>query len=84
MKVIAASWQEYVAKVLPAGVGPDSVQYQETRQAFYAGATVMLAEQLKLMQDDHAPTPADVKVMEGIAEELREFVDVLTKERETQ
>lgn len=79
MRVLWTAWQDYVAKVLPAGVARDGIQYAETRKAFYAGAGCLLDAMTKILGPGQEPTESDLLIMDGIAAELRQFVKDVQK-----
>jgi methyl coenzyme M reductase beta subunit len=64
-------WNTYLADVLPAGAS--KVQIQETRRAFYAGATALLGEMVTMLDAGLEPTDADLGKMDEIAAELTAF-----------
>jgi hypothetical protein len=68
---IEADWQDYVKKVMPPH--PSALQMQETRRAFYAGASALLFTMMRIMDRDDEPTPADLAKMEAIDDELHQF-----------
>jgi hypothetical protein len=72
-KRILSEWNNYVARVMPRNAPP--VQTQETRRAFYAGASSLLAIILIGLDagPDDEPTPGDMNMMNEIQQELREF-----------
>ena len=74
---IGHAWADFYLRLLKIqGVSPASVQYQETRRAFYAGAasfmesTMLIAE----LSDDEA-----VVSMEALNKELKDFVAQIGK-----
>jgi hypothetical protein len=71
MKHIEAGWQSYLKLVVPAGASP--VQISETRQAFYAGAAILMQKIMLIMDEDREPTAQDMKHMADIQAELDEF-----------
>lgn len=73
-------WESYVAQVIaPAGVKEDSVQYQETRRAFYAGVQGMLGT---IAGISALPTEeAGIAVLNSISEELKVFVKAMMEGR---
>jgi hypothetical protein len=70
---LGEDWEEFASKILkPMGVRVGSVQYVETRRAFYAGATAMMS----LMTDldpEKEPTDLDVAWLQSVHEELKQF-----------
>lgn len=78
MKLVEEAWNSYVRNVLPAGVPPTSVQYKETKRAFYGGARSIITSLLKVFGPDREPTESDLLMMDGVEAELRQFYqDVL-------
>lgn len=75
-KVIEAAWLDYRAKVVPPGASP--VQVSETRKAFYSGAGTLIESLMKVLGPGGDATESDLLIMNGIQEELDEFIrDVL-------
>ncbi len=70
MKQIQSEWLSYRA-CLPANIG--AVQLSETRRAFYAGATAMLSTILLHLTPGTEPAEDDLRMMDEIQAELREF-----------
>ena len=68
--MIETGWKSY-RKLIPADA--PEVQLRETRQAFYAGAAVLFEAMLLVLEPGEEPTDADMRRMDGIAQELREF-----------
>lgn len=73
MKLVEEGWESYVRDVLPGDLPRSSVQYRETKRAFYAGARSILDSLLKVFGPDHEPTESDLMMMEGVEEELKQF-----------
>lgn len=74
VQIIAEAWQDYVIKVLPAGVLAESVQYKETKKAFYAGAGCLLSSIMKTLGPGEEATESDLLIMNGIQAELAQFL----------
>ena len=70
MKTLAEMWDSYRRSVVPENAGP--VQFRETRQAFYAGATALLEEQ-KASPDGMSDVEM-AQVILGWDAEIAEFV----------
>lgn len=68
-KPLLAGWKRY-ASIIPAGAS--AVQIEETRRAFYAGATVLFGLLMKLEGGSEA-TAVDLETMDHIAAELAAF-----------
>lgn len=77
MKLIETAWQDYLAKVIPAGAG--QIQITESRRAFYAGAHCLLASMLRALGPDKEVTESDLLIMDGVKEELDQFLKELQK-----
>lgn len=74
---IAHAWADYYTRLLKLqGVSPASVQYQETRRAFYAGAASFMGSSILLadLSEDNA-----VECMKALEKELRAFVAQIGK-----
>lgn len=79
MNVIETEWLSYVQEVLPSTLSPDSVQYRETKKAFYVGAGSLFSALMKIMSPEHEPTLADLKIMDGIHSELEGFLHSVSR-----
>lgn len=77
MKFIEAKWQSYRKLVVP----PDAseTQVRETRQAFYAGASIIFTGLMFIMDAGDEPTDADMKRMMDIQNEINAFGQELDK-----
>lgn len=71
MKHIEAGWQSYLKLVVPAGAS--AVQIRETRQAFFAGAAILMQKIMLIMDEDREPTAKDMEHMAAIQKELDDF-----------
>lgn len=74
---IAHAWADYYTRLLKIqGVVPASVQYQETRRAFYAGAASFMESMVGIadLSDDDA-----VGCMDKLSQELQAFVAQIGK-----
>ncbi len=71
MKLIEAAWLSYREAVVPQNA--PSIQLQECRRAFYAGACGLYTEIMRMLEPGTEPTDADLKMMAGIDGELRSF-----------
>lgn len=67
---LAEKWATYRDQVVPKGAG--RAQLQGTELAFYGGAASMLDVLLSVLEPGREPTPGDLRVMDEIANELRE------------
>jgi hypothetical protein len=77
MKYIEKGWQSYRNMVLPSGAS--DVQVKECRQAFYAGAAILLESIMATLDPGTEPTEADFQRMTNIQIELDEFGQQLDK-----
>jgi len=68
---IADAFSKYRQMVVPRQAG--DVQVRETRQAFFAGATVLYTLLMGGLEDGQEPTENDLKTIETIADELQQF-----------
>lgn len=69
------AWRSYAEMTMPVEAG--TVQRQECRRAFYAGAKSFLNSIFEMEAGDE-PTDEDLKMMDGLAAELDQFyLDVL-------
>lgn len=73
MKLVEEAWNSYVQDVLPAGLSKSSVQYKETKRAFYGGARSLLDSLVKVFGPGAEPTESDMLIMDGVDEELKQF-----------
>lgn len=70
-KLIEKAWNSYATLVLPANAGP--VQRDETRKAFYAGASVLFHTVLRALDDGDDATENDLALVDGISAEIDAF-----------
>ena len=68
---MAAQWASYLERVLPVNAPP--VQKRETQRAFYAGAAALFGVIMRELEPGEEPTEADLRAMDEIAAELKEF-----------
>jgi len=74
MQVIETQWTAFAEVILkPAGVSPDGVQYKELKRAFYAGAAAVFFRMLEVSDSEEA-TDADLKIPQGISDELTAWI----------
>lgn len=71
-QIVAELWDSYARSVLPSNA--PTVQRWECRRAFYAGCEGLLRAVEKALDAGQDATEADLVVMVGIDQELREFV----------
>jgi len=70
-KTIAAGWEAYRQRVVPAGAS--KVQIEETRNGFYAGAWHLLSSVMAGLSDGSEPEPEDIALLDSIHAELVAF-----------
>lgn len=74
MSFIQQLWESYANEVVPKGAPP--IQIQETRRAFYAGATALLQAQMAL-GDEGVTEEEGVRFFEDISEDIKEFLSLV-------
>lgn len=72
MRTIQQQWESYAAAVIPKDA--PTVQIQECRRAFYAGAMAMNTVYLSTSTPDVSES-AGVQIVEGVQQELKAFRD---------
>jgi len=82
MSILRDGWESYEKEVVPPNAG--TVQKNETRAAFYAGAACVFYGIINTLEDtgDDEPTEADEKIVDRVdlrialllVQELREFI----------
>lgn len=70
-KMIATAFDEYKARVIPQGAS--EIQIEETRMAFYAGATALFSGIIIKLSPGAEPTEGDIEVMEQTFQELQDY-----------
>lgn len=70
-KYIESGWQSYLEGVMPADA--PEIQIRECRQAFYAGAAVLMQSIKAGLDSGSEPTEADIRRMSDIHAELDVF-----------
>jgi len=71
MKYIQTAWDSYRNMVMSKDAG--TVQINETRQAFYAGASVLFTSIMMALDDNDEPTEKDMQRMADIQNEINSF-----------
>lgn len=71
MKRIETQWVSYRHLVMP--VDAPSIQVQECRRAFYAGAEAFLREVTLMLSPGGEPTDSDEEKMQAMHDELHDF-----------
>jgi len=74
---IETGWDTYRQKVVPPNAS--AVQVSETRKAFYAGASFLLAGVLLRLEPGPGITEGDMAMMTGIHDELMAFAESLVE-----
>lgn len=69
--LLAEQWDSFARAVLPLKCPP--TQRQEMRRAFYAGAESILFRVIQSFSPESEPTDADLKIMEDLDQELKDF-----------
>lgn len=77
-KLIEAGWVSMEISVLP--LNASDIQRHEMRKAFFAGAQHLYASIMGMLDEGSTETPNDLRRMELIDKELREFVKELRSE----
>lgn len=72
-------WLGYVREVMPADVS--TVQYQETRRAFYAGGWALLSLIQRMLSPGAEPTAEDLLNMQMLHTEFLAFTRDVTEGR---
>jgi hypothetical protein len=75
-KTIAGQWDDYFVKVLLGSGVTNSVQIQETRRAFYAGAYALLMLLSRIASDD-VTEESGVEYLEACRRECQAFYDLM-------
>ena len=75
MGILEDKWRTLAKATMP-NVSHDSVQYRNTRDAFYAGASVMMGV-INHMGKPDVPAEEAVCLLATIEEELRAFMTVV-------
>lgn len=70
-KLIARGWERYRQMVVPRDAS--EVQVKETRQAFYAGASVLFTTLVNALEPGQEATDADLRKMNDIQAEIDAF-----------
>jgi hypothetical protein len=71
MKRLAGEWLDYDMKVIPREA--PEIQRRETRRAYYAGATTLLALILQSLEPGAEPTEGELRKMDQLKEEIDKF-----------
>jgi hypothetical protein len=79
-KLIEAGWVGL--KMLSIPENAPAIQVSEMRNAFFCGAQHLFASIMTVLEPDADPTDADLKRMDLIDKELKEFIRVYKQEHE--
>lgn len=77
--LMAEQWDQFARAVLSEGT--PSIQRQEMRRAFYAGAESILFRVIQAFAPESEPTQADLQVMSDLHKELENFADAVKEGR---
>jgi hypothetical protein len=78
-QLMAEQWDSFARAVLPKDA--PSVQRQEMRRAFYAGAQGILHGVIAAFALESEPTDADLEILANLEIELSEFAELVKKGR---
>ncbi len=78
--MIGIGWDEYKRMTLPDDAS--EVQVNETRKAFFFGASTMFYGQLAVLDENEEPTERDLAIMDDVHHELDAFIDEMEVEGE--
>ena len=70
-KLIQHGWESYRRNVVPADASP--IQINETRQAFYAGASILFEALMRVMDSDDEAASKGTRVMNDLQTEVSDF-----------
>lgn len=79
--LVEAGWRSYELLVVPKDAS--TVQRQESRTAYYAGAQHLWASVFTVLSPDAEPTDLDMRRMDAIHRELERFVKELKLRTDT-
>jgi hypothetical protein len=74
-QLMAEQWDQFARAVLPKEAS--LVQQREMRRAFYAGAESILFRVIQSFAPESEPTDADLKIMEDLDQELKDFAKLV-------
>ena len=81
VKVLDSAWHSYSKQVIP--ISASVIQRQECRRAFYAGAQSFLNGMMTGLGSGKEPTNSDINLIESISDELKQFAEELTDDKQT-
>ena len=70
---IKACWESYYDTVIPSDAS--GVQVTESKQAFYAGASILYWFLMRALDPGPEPTAADMDRLEGLKDEVDAFAE---------
>lgn len=79
-KTLASVWRAYVRMILDP-VGAERIQRQETKRAFYAGASAVITILTGNLSGEGEPQQADFDLMDSVVAELNSFSDAVQNNR---
>lgn len=68
---LGREWVDYHMRIVPKDAPP--VQVQETRRAFYSGATILLSLIMTGLSPEEDPTEDDLRKMDQLKAEMDQF-----------
>lgn len=74
-QLMAEQWDSFARAVLPANCS--TVQRQEMRRAFYAGAQAIMFKVITSLAPDSEPTGEDLQMMMDLGRELSDFAEAV-------
>lgn len=78
-QLMAEQWDEFARAVLKPNCPSD--QRREMRRAFYAGAESILLRVIAAFAPEREPTDADLSILDGVHQELRDFAELIKEGR---
>lgn len=78
-QLMAEQWDEFARAVLPKDCS--TIQRQEMRRAFYAGAQAILFKVITSFTPEEEPTEKDLEIMNDLHEELNNFTKLVKEGR---
>ncbi len=82
MKSIEQEWQDFAEKVIPT-IAPESVQYREMRNSFFAGAFIVSSALEQIGANPNITEEQGVNHLDGIYREtMSHFKDIAKRDPE--
>lgn len=72
LKSIEHEWQDFAAKVIPT-IAPETIQYREMRNAFFAGSFVVSVALEQIGANPNITEEHGINYLEGIREEVMTY-----------